>query len=92
MAQQRRASLPLWRMASLAGLAAAAPIFLLLRGAPVADTPLAAFFAGGLGLCAALVVARRYASATFVVSVLEAALSALVAILSIIAAVMTAFA
>ena len=91
MAQQR-ASLPLWSMASLTGLAAAALIFLLLRWGPVADTRVAAFFAGGLGLCAALVVARRYASATFVVSALEAALSALVAILSIIAAVMTAFA
>jgi hypothetical protein len=92
MTEQHRASVRRWGTAALAGLISAALIFLVLGWLPIGDTGLSAFFAVGLGLCVALAVARWYAGAVLAASMLEVALSALVAILSIIAAVVTAFA
>jgi len=77
---------------ALAGLASAAVVFVLLHRGPIGDFALSAFFSGCLGLGVALVVARRFGGAALVARILQFALPALLAILSIMAAVVTAFA
>jgi len=51
---------------------------------------LSAFFGGGLGLVIALLVARSFAAASFVMSLLEVAVSAFAVLVSMLAAVLGA--
>jgi hypothetical protein len=86
--QQTR--VPRWAVAAVAGLCSAALLIAVLRLGLGMDLGLAVFFGGGLGLAVAFLVARWVAGAELMIGVLDAAVSALVAIVSIIAAVVGA--
>jgi hypothetical protein len=85
--RQRLAAVPRWAVAMLAGLMSASLCFALFRFGLGFDAGLAAFFAGGIGLCAAFLVVRWFAAAAIAMGVMEAMVSALAAIVSILAAV-----
>ena len=91
MAIRRQTAVPRWAIATLGGVTVAAALIALFTLALGFDLGVAAVFGGGLGLVIVLCVARRFAAATVVMGVREVAISALVAVLSIIAAIVGAF-
>jgi hypothetical protein len=91
MAIRRQAAVPRWAIATLGGVTVATALIALFTLALGFDLGVAAVLGGGLGLVIVLFVARQFAAATVVMGVLEVAASALVAVLSIIAAIVGAF-
>ena len=92
MTQQRHSGMPRWALAALAGAICAGLLFALLRLGLGFDTGLAVFLAGAPGLCIGLVVAGQLTAAGVVMGVVEMAVSAAVAVATIIVAVLGAFA
>jgi hypothetical protein len=82
--------MPRWAAALLSGLVAAALGFGMLRWLTGLDPGLSALVGLAAGAFVALLVARWFAAAEVVLGVVEVSLSALVAILSIIAAIIGA--
>jgi hypothetical protein len=90
MKRPRQTRVPRWAAATLAGLCSTALLIAVFRLGLGIDLALAVFFGGAVGLAVAFLVARWVAGAELMIGVLDAAVSALVAILSIIAAVVGA--
>jgi hypothetical protein len=87
---QRHISLPRWLVATLAGLLSAAVSTAVIYFGTGLEFGLSAFVGGGLGLVIALLVARWLTAASFVMSLLEVTVSAVAALVSILAAVVGA--
>lgn len=82
--------MPPWVAAVLAGLITAAIVTAIIHFGTGLELGLSAFFSGGLGLVIALLVARSFAAASFVMSLLEVAVSAFAVLVSMLAAVLGA--
>jgi hypothetical protein len=87
---RQQISLPRWLVATLAGLISAAIFTAVIYFGTELEFGLCAFVGGGLGLVIALLVARWFTAAAFVMGVLEVTVSALAAVVSILAAVVGA--
>ena len=83
--------LPVWVIGLIAGALLGATITFGAVLATGIDMELAALCGGGLGLAFALLVAGQYVAAEIVLGILEIFLTAVAAILGLVAAVLTAF-
>jgi hypothetical protein len=92
MSDQRQRQLPRWALATLAGAACAGLLFALFRLGFGFDAGVSALLGGALGLCVGLVAGRQLSAAGVVLGALEITVSAAVTVLSIIAAILSAFA
>ena len=91
MRHQRQVQVPRWAVAVLTGLVSAAVLVALIRLGLGFDLGLPVFVGGALGLAIGLLVARRVTEAELVIGVVNVAVSALLAVLSIVAAIFSAF-
>jgi hypothetical protein len=92
MTDPRQPHIPRWALATLAGAACAGLLFTLFRLGLGFDAGVSAFLGGALGLCVGLVAGRQLSAAGVVLGALEITMSAVVTVLSIIAAILSAFA